>query len=97
MSKLGVTPQDYTIKVPGFEGDIRLRRLSLGQIKQLRDEKDEERKGLMVVAMSALNRSGDFAYSLDNLDEVLELPLSLIRAIAESVIDEAKGKIEAKN
>ena len=97
MSKLGVTPQHYELEVPGFEGKIKLRRLTLGQLKAIRDEADDERKGLMLVAMSALTRNNELAYSLENLNEVLELPLSLIKAIADSVVEETKGKTRAGN
>ena len=97
MSKIGVTPQNYELEVPGFEGKIRLRRLTLGQLKAIRDEADDERKGLMLVAMSALTRNEDMAYSVDNLNEVLELPLSLIKAIADSVLNETKGNTKAGN
>src|SRR5262249_23857659 len=97
MSKLGVTPQNYEIEVPGYEGKIRLRRLTLGELRSIRDETDDERKTLLIVASVALNRSNDLAYSKNSIEEVKELPLSLIKGIAEAALAEAKGTSKTGN
>jgi len=57
MSKLGVTPQNYTIEVPGYAGKINLRRISLKELTEVRKhEEDREKQCVMLVALAALDQ-----------------------------------------